>query len=56
MDTVYKDETIGPFIQTFKFVNAGVLFGIYHETKTAQSMKDGVDILESILGTELFDF
>lgn len=54
MDTVYNDETNGPFIQTFKFVNAGILFGIYHETKTAQSMKEGVDLLESILGTELF--
>lgn len=54
MDTVYNDETNGPFIQTFKFVNAGILFGIYHETKTAQSMKEGVDLLESVLGTELF--
>lgn len=54
MDTIYNDETNGPFIQTFKFVNAGVLFGIYHETKTAQSMKEGVDLLESILGTVLF--
>lgn len=54
MDTVYNDETNGPFIQTFMFINAGVLFAIYHETKTAQSMKEGVDLLESILGTELF--
>lgn len=54
MDTVYNDETNGPFIQTFKFVNAGILFGIYHETKTAQSMKEGVDLLESVLGTKLF--
>lgn len=54
MDTVYNDETGGPFIQTFKFVNAGVLFAVYHETKTAQAMKDGVDFLESVLGTGLF--
>lgn len=54
MDTVYNDETNGPFVQTFKFVNAGVLFAIYQETKTAQSMKAGVDLLESILGIELF--
>lgn len=27
---------------------------IYHETKTAQSMKEGVDLLESVLGTTLF--
>ena len=54
MDTVYNDEKNGPFIQTFKFVNAGILFGIYHETKTAQSMKEGIDLLEAVLGTKLF--
>lgn len=54
MDTVYNDETSGPFIQTFKFVNAGVLFAVYQQAKTAQAMKDGVDLLESVLGTELF--
>ena len=54
MDTVYNDETNGPFIQTFKFVNAGVIFAILHDTKTTDSMKQGVDLLESILGTEIF--
>ena len=54
MDTVYNDGTTGPFIQTFKFVSAGVLFGFYHLEKTAQAMKEGVDLLESILGTEIF--
>ena len=54
MDTVYNDETNGPFIQTFKFINAGVLFAIIHDSKTAESMKHGIDMLESILGTELF--
>lgn len=54
MDTVYNDGTDGPFIQTFKFVSAGVLFGIYHHEKTAQAMKEGVDLLESLLGTQLF--
>lgn len=54
MDTVYNDETNGPFIQTFKFVNAGILFAVYHGEKTAQSIKEGVDLLESVLGTELF--
>lgn len=54
MDTIYNDETGGPFIQTFKFVNAGILFGIYQESKTAQAMKEGVDLLESVLGTVLF--
>lgn len=54
MDTVYNDETNGPFIQTFKFVNAGVLFAVIHSDKTAESMKQGVDLLASILGTEVF--
>ena len=54
MDTVYNDETNGPFIQTFKFVCAGILFAIYQESKTALSMKQGVDLLETILGKELF--
>lgn len=54
MDTVYNDGTNGPFIQTFKFVPAGLLFAIIHETKTSETMKNGVDLLESILGTEVF--
>ena len=54
MDTVYNDITNGPFIQTFKFLNSGVLFGFFHETKTARDMTDGVDLLESVLGTALF--
>ena len=54
MDTVYNDETKGPFIQTFKFVNAGVLFAILQETRTSLSMKEGVDLLEKILGAEVF--
>lgn len=54
MDTVYNDEINGPFIQTFKFINAGLIFAILHNSKTAESMKQGVDLLESILGTEVF--
>lgn len=54
MDTVYNDETNGPFIQTFKFLSAGILFAVYHESKTARSMADGVHLLESILGPEIF--
>lgn len=54
MDTVYNDETNGPFLQTFKFVRAGIILALYRSEKTAVSMKEGVDILESILGTELF--
>lgn len=54
MDTVYNDGANGPFIQTFKFVPAGVLFAVIHDSKTSESMKKGVDLLESILGTEIF--
>lgn len=54
MDTVYNDETKGPFIQTFKFVETGVLFAVLHDSKTSDSMKNGVDLLESVLGTRLF--
>ena len=44
----------GPFIQTFKFVRPGLLFALFHQEKTALSMKQGVDLLESILGPRLF--
>ena len=54
MDTVYNDVTNGPFIQTFKFVDVGLLFALYHEDKTTDTMKKGVDQLETILGTEVF--
>lgn len=54
MDTVYNDITNGPFIQTFKFVDVGLLFAFRHEEKTAAVMKAGVDRLETILGPELF--
>lgn len=54
MDTVYNDETNGPFIQTFKFINTGLIFAILHDSKTAASMNQGVDLLETILGTEIF--
>lgn len=54
MDTVYNDETNGPFVQTFKFIKCGVIFAIFHEKKTAENMKYGVDLLESILGNEVF--
>ncbi len=54
MDTVYNDETNGPFIQTFMFVPAGLLFAIIHDSKASESMRKGVDLLESILGTEIF--
>lgn len=54
MDTVYNDVSNGPFIQTFKFVDVGVLFALRQEDKTAASMKSGVDRLEAVIGSELF--
>lgn len=54
MDTVYNDESNGPFIQTFKFVKAGLLFALLHGHKTASSMLSGVCLLEEILTPQLF--
>ena len=54
MDTVYNDETQGPFIQTFKFVKAGLLFALLHEEKTTASMLSGVNMLEKLLGLHAF--
>ena len=54
MDTVYNDVSNGPFLQTFKFTCCGVMVAIYHDTKTAQDMLDGVGALEKILGRKVF--
>ena len=54
MDTVYNDGSDGPFIQIFQFIRAGLLFALFHQEKTALSMKQGLDLLESILGPQLF--
>lgn len=55
MDTVYNDGTNGPFIQTFKFIDYGFIFAVYHKEKTSKSMNNGVEILENILGVQLFN-
>ena len=55
MDTVYNNITTGPFMQTFKFKSYSFMVIIYHETKTAQDMYEGILLLESILGEELFN-
>lgn len=55
MDTVYNDVTNGPFIQTFKFIDDCFLFAIFHRSKTSEEMANGVDMLEQILGEELFE-
>ena len=54
MDTVYNDESTGPFIQTFKFVKSGLLFAFLHQEKTASAMLSGVCRLEEILTPAIF--
>lgn len=55
MDTIYNDISNGPFIQTFKFLKYGFIFCVFHLEKTAANMNNGVLLLESILGEELFN-
>lgn len=54
MDTVYNNGSAGPFMQTFKFLDYSFMFIVYQEEKTAKSMVEGVDLLEKILGEDLF--
>ena len=54
MDTVYNDIKTGPFVQTFKFLDYGFLFALYHESLTAAEMTAGVNLLEEILTSSLF--
>lgn len=54
MDTVYNDATNGPFIQTFKFLKTGILFGLLHQEKTATAMLSGVNTLEELLTPDVF--
>lgn len=55
MDTVYNDVTNGPFMQTFKFIGLGFLFAVYHDTRTASDMVDGVDRMDAAIGSALFN-
>lgn len=54
MDTVCNNGSTGPFMQTFKFLDYSFMFIVYQEEKTAKSMVEGVDLLEKILGEDLF--
>ena len=54
MDMVYNNGSTGPFMQTFKFLDYSFMFIVYQEEKTAKSMVEGVDLLEKILGEDLF--
>ena len=55
MDTVYNDESNGPFIQTFKLMQSRLTFAVFHEHKTTESMTNGLNLLEAVLGKELFN-
>ena len=54
MDTVYNDGSSGPFIQTFKFIGLGMMVALFHESKTARDMVDGLDLLDRALGEDFF--
>ncbi len=62
MDTVYNVQEyapnrfhpVPPYLQTFKFLEFGFLFALFHEDFSADAMKQGVDLLESILSPPLF--
>jgi len=55
MDTVYNNVSTGPFLQTFKFMSCGLMFALYHKEKTADAMVSGINLLEEILGRDLFN-
>ena len=55
MDTVYNDGSNGPFLQTFKFMKYDFLFCVYHQKKTSQDMLEGILLLETILGEQMFN-
>ena len=54
MDTVYNDGSNGPFIQTFMFVDFGIMIGVYHTVKNATTMFEGVKYIHDLLGNKLF--
>ena len=41
-------------MQTFKFLSYSFMFIIYQEVKSSSAMVEGLDLLETILGKELF--
>lgn len=55
MDTMYNDVSNGPFIQTFKIIDAQIALAVYHEIKTSDEMIKGLDMIEDMLGPELFE-
>lgn len=54
LDTVYNKQE-GPFIETFKFLRYGFLFGVFHKEKSKEAMNSGILILEDILNDLIHD-
>lgn len=54
MDTVYNDISNGPFMQTFQFVKQHFMKGVFHDTKTADDMYEGVKLIYNQLGKKNF--
>jgi IS30 family transposase len=53
MDTVHSSYQ-GPVLQTFLFLPFNFFYAIWHESNTSSNMVKGIDILQEILGPELF--
>lgn len=54
MDTVYNDGSNGPFMQTFKLMDIGLMIAVLQKEKTAVAMTAGINMLENLLGSEMF--
>lgn len=54
MDTVYNNQE-GPYIQTFIFENTGLMIGILHSEKTADTMTKALDEIQEKLTDEEFE-
>lgn len=48
MDTVYNNIG-GPYIQTFIFEHTGLMIGVLHSEKTADSMASALDMFQEKL-------
>ena len=53
MDTLYNSPS-GPYIQTFMVEKANFMFGFLHEEKTSESMASRIDLLQNVLGSQIF--
>lgn len=54
MDTIYNNQE-GPYIQTFIFENTGLMIGLLHSEKTADSMSKEIDEIQDKLTDKEFE-